>query len=110
MATTDRPVDRMEREIGTPETKPSWKTTELLFYLFAVAGVLIASAVIDKGEDGQFFTANRGWTLVTYLTIGYMISRGLAKLGNRYVYFDREPEPPAVPPPAAPPDPYGRQL
>jgi hypothetical protein len=65
------------------ETKPSFKTTELIVYVLAVIGVLIASLVIDVNEDGQGFSAYRGWFLVTLLTIGYLISRGLAKSGSR---------------------------
>jgi hypothetical protein len=62
------------------ETKPSFKTTELIVYVLSVLGVLIASWV---NEDGQGFSAYQGWFLVTLLTIGYLISRGLAKSGSR---------------------------
>jgi hypothetical protein len=65
------------------ETKPSFKTTELIVYLLSVFGVLIASWVIDVRPDGQGFSAYQGWFLVTLLTIGYLISRGLAKSGSR---------------------------
>ena len=65
------------------ETKPSFKTTELIVYVLSVLGVLIASLVIDVNEDGQGFSAYQGWFLVTLLTIGYLISRGLAKSGSR---------------------------
>ena len=65
------------------ETKPSFKTTELIVYVLAVLGVLIASLVIDVNADGQGFGAYQGWFLVTLLTIGYLISRGLAKSGSR---------------------------
>jgi hypothetical protein len=65
------------------ETKPSFKTTELIVYLLSVIGVLIASWVVDVREDGQGFSAYQGWFLVTLLTIGYLISRGLAKSGSR---------------------------
>ena len=65
------------------ETKPSFKTTELIVYVLSVLGVLIASWVIDVNEDGQRFSAYQGWFLVTLLTIGYLISRGLAKSGSR---------------------------
>ena len=67
----------------TRETKPSFKTTELIVYVLAVLGVLIASWVTDVNEDGQRFSAYQGWFLVTLLTIGYLISRGLAKSGSR---------------------------
>ena len=65
------------------ETKPSFKTTELIVYVVSVLGVLIASLVVDVNEDGQGFSAYQGWFLVTLLTIGYLISRGLAKSGSR---------------------------
>jgi hypothetical protein len=65
------------------ETKPSLKTTELIVYVLSVLGVLIASWVTDVNSDGQGFSAYQGWFLVTLLTIGYLISRGLAKSGSR---------------------------
>jgi len=65
------------------ETKPSFKTTELIVYLLSVLGVLIASWVVDVRPDGQGFSAYQGWFLVTLLTVGYLISRGLAKAGSR---------------------------
>lgn len=52
-------------------------------YVVSVAGVLIASAVVDINRSGQGFSAYQGWFLVTLLTIGYLISRGLAKSGSR---------------------------
>ena len=60
------------------ETKASFKTTELIVYVVAVVGVLLASAIIDNS-----FGADPAWRYVTYLTVGYMISRGLAKSGSR---------------------------
>lgn len=75
--------DRDEGLRGT-ETKASIKTTELIFYVLAVAGVLIASLLVDGGEGNPDpFGAEHAWRYVTYLTIGYMISRGLAKAGSR---------------------------
>jgi hypothetical protein len=78
-AAAPRDVDRRV----TRETKPSFKTTELIVYVLSVLGVLIASLVIDVNADGQGFSAYQGWFLVTLLTIGYLISRGLAKSGSR---------------------------
>ena len=69
--------DREENLPGT-ETKAAFKTTELIVYVLAVLGVLIASAIVDAS-----FGADPAWRYVTYLTIGYMISRGLAKSGSR---------------------------
>jgi|tagenome__1003787_1003787.scaffolds.fasta_scaffold18531443_1 hypothetical protein len=79
-----RPVRRFP-----DETKPSFRTTEFYIYLLAVAGVLIASAVVDASEDGQGFGAERAWFFVTLLTIGYLVSRGLAKAGSRSNDSDR---------------------
>ena len=78
-AAAPRDVDRHVAR----ETKPSFKTTELIVYVLTVIGVLIASWVVDSNEDGQRFSAYNGWFLVTLLTIGYLISRGLAKSGSR---------------------------
>lgn len=64
------------------ETKSSYKTTELIAYVVAVIGVLVASAVVDVSDFG----AQEAWFFVTLLTIGYMISRGLAKAGSPDFY------------------------
>ena len=68
------------------ETKPSFKTTELLVYVLAVIGVLIASNMVGDGaadNGSDYFAADKAWWYITLLTIGYMISRGLAKAGSR---------------------------
>jgi len=72
---------RPDRRVST-ETKSSFKSTELIAYVLAVLGVLIASAVVDDGDFG----AQDAWFFVTLLTIGYMVSRGLAKSGSRDFY------------------------
>ena len=66
----------------TTETKSAYKTTELIAYVAAVLGVLIASAVVDVSDFG----AQEAWFYVTLLTVGYMVSRGLAKAGSRDPY------------------------
>ncbi len=62
------------------ETKSFSKTSEFFVYVIAVVAVLIASLVVDG------FNATEGWMFFTYLSIGYMISRGLAKSGSRDPY------------------------
>ena len=47
------------------------------------ASTLGAAAVTDNSDDGQCFGARTAWLYVTLLSIGYMISRGLAKAGSR---------------------------
>jgi hypothetical protein len=71
------------RRRTTSETKSAFKTTELVVYVVSVVGVLVASAVVDNAQDGQGFNAYQAWFLVTLLTIGYLVSRGLAKSGSR---------------------------
>ena len=71
------------RRIST-ETKASFKTSELVAYVAAVIAVLIASAIVDTSDFGP----QEAWRYVTFLTIGYMVSRGLAKSGSREHYND----------------------
>jgi hypothetical protein len=69
------------------ETKAAFKTTELIAYVAAVAAVLIAAQVVDESNAGGF-GARQAWLYVTILTVGYMISRGIAKSGSRDPYTD----------------------
>ena len=71
------------RRIST-ESKASYKTTELIAYVVVAVAVLIASAVTDNSDFGT----QEAWFYVTLLTIGYMVSRGLAKSGSRDFYDD----------------------
>jgi hypothetical protein len=73
-------------DLKTTKTKSAFKTTELIVFVLSVLGVLIAAAVTDNGDDGQGFGARSAWLYVTLLSIGYMISRGLAKAGSRGRY------------------------
>jgi len=69
------------------ETKAAFKTTELMAYVAAVAAVLIAALILDESDAGGM-GARQAWLYVTILTVGYMISRGLAKSGSRDPYWD----------------------
>lgn len=64
------------------ETKSAFKTTEMIAYIGVLAAVLIAGAI----EDG--FGARTIWLYATILTVGYMVSRGLAKSGSHEPYTD----------------------
>lgn len=81
--TNDAHAPQRTRRIST-ETKSSYKTTELITYVLAVLGVLIASAIVDTSDFGS----QEAWFYVTLLTIGYMVSRGLAKSGSREPFDD----------------------
>jgi hypothetical protein len=71
------------------ETKHSSKTTELYMYIAATVGVLIAGLVTKAGDGhDDRLNARDTWLLVAILTIGYMISRGLAKAGSREPYWN----------------------
>ena len=70
---TNRNVSRV-----STETKSALKTTELVAYVAAVIGVLVASAFVDASDFGS----QEAWFYITLLTVGYMISRGLAKAGS----------------------------
>ena len=87
--TRDNDGVRVHKHESTAETKPAFKTTELIAYVVVALGVLIASAMVDENDDGQGFGAERAWLYVTILTVGYMISRGLAKAGS----YERDDDP-----------------
>ena len=72
------------------ETKAAFKTTEFIAYVVILIAMFIASAMVDNGDDGQGFGADQVWLYATLLTIGYMISRGLAKSGSRENYDSEE--------------------
>jgi hypothetical protein len=80
------PLSRRTRRLST-ETKAAFKTTEFFAYLAVLAGVLIAGAVIDEADAGGY-GARQVWLYATILTVGYMVSRGLAKSGSREPYDD----------------------
>lgn len=78
----------------TTETKAFFKTSEWWTYLAIVIAILIAGNSIEGEEGGgDFFAADKVWLYVTLLTIGYMISRGIAKAGVRDPYFAERGEP-----------------
>jgi hypothetical protein len=83
--TADR--DRMRtsapRVVAHDETKPSFKTSELMTMIGIVIAILIAAATADN------FDAPRAWTLVAVVASAYMVARGLAKSGSRHVDTDR---------------------
>ena len=79
-----RTDDRPARRLAT-ETKAAFKTTEFIAFVAMVIGVLIAAGIVDEANNGGF-GARQAWLYVTMITVGYMISRGLAKSGSRQPY------------------------
>jgi hypothetical protein len=72
------------RRLST-ETKAAFKTTEFFAFLAVLAGILIAGAIVDSSDAGGY-GARQVWLYATILTVGYMVSRGLAKSGSRDPY------------------------
>ncbi len=72
--------------VGGSEAKPGYKTTEFLVWLLASVVVLVAAAVVDRGDGNAegAYSALRGFQLFTWLTVAYIVSRGLAKMGVRH--------------------------
>jgi hypothetical protein len=79
-----------DRRLST-ETKASTKTTELYLYAAAVVAVVITALVVGNGDGGgeDPFGALDAIRYITFLTIGYMVARGLAKSGSRDFYDER---------------------
>ncbi len=76
------------RRLST-ETKNSTKTTEFLAFVAMVVAVVVTANLYDgsgNGSEGDPFGATTAMRYVVYLTIGYMVARGLAKSGSREVY------------------------
>jgi hypothetical protein len=65
------------------ETRAGFKTTEFMFAVVAIAGILIATYVADANLG-----ANEGWRYATWVAVAYILSRGLAKAGSREPYTD----------------------
>jgi len=70
------------------ETKASTKTTEFFVFLAAVAAVVITAVMVGQDENTGIdpFGALDAIQYITFLSIGYMVARGLAKSGSRENY------------------------
>ena len=74
------------------ETKQSLKTTEFWAMVAVIAGILVSSWIVGKGNGNgthnvDAFPAQRAWLYVAIVAVGYMVSRGLAKSGSRDSYW-----------------------
>ena len=73
----------------TTETKHSSKTSELYAYVTVLIGVLVAGLLTKAGDgNDDRLQADQVWLFASILTVGYMISRGIAKAGSRDPYTD----------------------
>lgn len=76
------PVQRQKIRYMDVETKPFFLTSEFAVAVAAVAGIAITAATSEA------FGAWRAWILVSAVTIGYMLARGIAKSGSRTPSYD----------------------
>jgi surface polysaccharide O-acyltransferase-like enzyme len=77
---------RADTARNSNDIKISARTLEFAVYVVAVLATIITSAVVgdDASENGvDVFNANDAMQYITWLTIGLMVARGLAKAGNR---------------------------
>lgn len=69
--------------------RPNWLKSELVAYVAVSLFILLAAAIVGTSDDrADLFRAAHAWTLITALTIGYMLSRGIAKAGNGRDRYD----------------------
>lgn len=79
-----RPAVRRRSPRSSTETKSALRTTELAAYVLTVLAIVITALALDADVDGgrDPFGAGPALRYITYLTVGYLIARGLAKAGS----------------------------
>jgi len=77
---TGQPVDTRDSRI---ETKEFFRTSEFAVATLGVLGLALTTVILDA------FTAHDAWPLMTFIIIGYVISRGLAKAGTAHPFAGR---------------------
>jgi hypothetical protein len=83
-------VSRAAQRLST-ETKQFFKTSEWWTYVAMVIALLIAGNTIEGQEGGSdYFAADKVWLYITILTVGYFLSRGLAKAGSKDPYWESQ--------------------
>ena len=73
---SDVGATRGTRRRTSTETRKSFRTTE--FMAFVAVSVLMLIAGYADSE----FDIDHAWTLVAAVTVGYLLSRGIAKAGS----------------------------
>jgi hypothetical protein len=86
--TADRDHTSRGRRLVT-ETKAAFKTTEFFAFVAVLIGILAAAAMVDETNAGGF-GAQQAWLYATILTVGYMVSRGIAKSGSHQPYDEND--------------------
>ena len=86
MTTARTQNDQSSTVRNVNDIKISTRTLEFAVYVAAVLATIITAAVVgdDASENGvDVFNANDAMQYITFLTVGLMVARGLAKSGNR---------------------------
>ena len=79
------------RQRSSTETKSSLRTTELIAYAAVVLAIIMTALALDEDDRGvDPFGAESAIRYITYLTIGYMVARGLAKSGSYETRVDHD--------------------
>ena len=87
------PGGTVRRSSRETETKEAFKTTEFWVFVVILIGLFIAGLVADSGDDSvDGFGAERVWLYAVILSVGYMVSRGIAKSGSRTPSADSNTE------------------
>ena len=75
----------VRRGPGRPGHRPDgWRTTEFGVFVLVALGNLLASALVANGDGhDDYFRADKAWFYITLLAIAFIVSRGIAKIGNR---------------------------
>jgi hypothetical protein len=71
-------IERTGTVVKREETKVSFLTTEFWAMAASIAAILLAA------NQAENFGAERAWTLVAAVVVGYMVGRGLAKSGSAH--------------------------
>jgi hypothetical protein len=79
------PLSVVRRGPGRPSHRPDgWRTTEFGVFVLVALGNLLASALVADGDGhNDYFRADKAWFYITLLAIAFIVSRGIAKIGNR---------------------------
>jgi hypothetical protein len=80
------PTPRDRHRWTAVETKPFFVTSEFLFFAL-MSLLLLITAAVDNSIDARTF-----WYLEIPLTIGYLLSRGIAKSGSKTPSYDPRDE------------------
>jgi hypothetical protein len=70
---------RYDDDVPFTETKVFFRTSEFWFAVLGVVAVLIAA----YNDGGDSMTRDDGWRYASWILIGYVLARGLAKAGTK---------------------------